>query len=255
MQIAGVVSRTQQFHLDVDPLIREQLMLAAGSGTGLGARIAAATRNPHGSTSRDIAIAATQSYLPSPTSARGELAWMHRIAATRTPDGIAAASWLSDSATQEMIESGLREYARIAGPVQARRGAKLVEDIVTYAEHMGRAMKKSVRRDRPFVTDPTLPVVITPPPSDNFSFPSGHSTAAFAAAAVLGALVPAQRGAFLETAIQIAYSRTYGGVHYPSDILAGAALGSAAATAALIWRNAGTDLPKPHAAVMAELAA
>ncbi len=255
MQVVRELAATQPYRLTIDPVLRERLMIAAGTGAGLGASIAAATPKPHGSTSRDIAIAATNAYLPTPESTRDELAWMHRIASTRTPDGIAAAAWLSDSATEAMIESGLREYERIAGPDQARRGAKLLEDVVSYAEHMGRDMKKSVRRDRPFVTDPTLPVVITRPPTDNYSFPSGHATAAFAAAAVLGALVPAQRDAFLETAMQIAFARTYGGVHYPSDIVAGASLGMAAATAAMVWRSRGKDLPKPHAAHIVQLPA
>jgi undecaprenyl-diphosphatase len=59
------------------------------------------------------------------------------------------------------------------------------------------------------------------------SFPSGHATTSFACAAVLATLEPRLRAPAILLAAAIAYSRLYVGVHYPADVLAGAALGAA----------------------------
>jgi undecaprenyl-diphosphatase len=61
------------------------------------------------------------------------------------------------------------------------------------------------------------------------SFPSGHATTAFAAAVALSMLVPRMAWWALPLAALISYSRVYLGVHYWSDVLAGAALGTAVA--------------------------
>jgi undecaprenyl-diphosphatase len=61
------------------------------------------------------------------------------------------------------------------------------------------------------------------------SFPSGHATTAFAAAVALALLVPRWRWWALAFAAVVAYSRVYLGVHYWSDIVAGALLGAAVA--------------------------
>ena len=57
------------------------------------------------------------------------------------------------------------------------------------------------------------------------SFPSGHTTSAFAAAMALGLIAPRLRVPLFVFAILIAVSRVATGNHFPSDVLAGAALG------------------------------
>jgi undecaprenyl-diphosphatase len=57
------------------------------------------------------------------------------------------------------------------------------------------------------------------------SFPSGHASTSFACATVLALLEPRLRAPALLLAAAIAFSRLYVGVHYPTDVLAGAALG------------------------------
>jgi membrane-associated phospholipid phosphatase len=82
------------------------------------------------------------------------------------------------------------------------------------------ALKYAVRRARPLLEDlPPLSPTVT-----SLSYPSAHSTTSFAAARVLSAALPA--GPLYACAGAMALSRPYVGVHYPSDCLAGAALGT-----------------------------
>ncbi len=63
--------------------------------------------------------------------------------------------------------------------------------------------------------------------SGTFSFPSNHAVNNFAAAVFFYKLFPKLKWILLITASLIAISRVYIGVHYPSDILGGAVIGSA----------------------------
>lgn len=64
--------------------------------------------------------------------------------------------------------------------------------------------------------------------------PSGHSASAFAGAVVLAFLVPRAAPYLIALASVMAFSRIYVGVHWPSDVVAGAALGTAVALAAIL---------------------
>jgi undecaprenyl-diphosphatase len=92
-------------------------------------------------------------------------------------------------------------------------------------------LKPLVDRPRPFDTvtdaDPLLGGTL------GSSFPSGHAATSFAGAVILAYLFRRGLPLFSLLAVAIAYSRVYLGVHYPSDVLAGAALGAAVALLAL----------------------
>jgi undecaprenyl-diphosphatase len=92
-------------------------------------------------------------------------------------------------------------------------------------------LKRKIRRNRPFETIHGIRNRVVP--SDQFSFPSGHTAAACIIATLLAYFFPATAiPAFLWASL-VGLSRVYLGVHYPSDILAGAVIGLVCAMAGI----------------------
>lgn len=112
----------------------------------------------------------------------------------------------------------------------ARRGAIAAGLSSALALAASAQIADLVDRPRPFVEDPGA-VHLLAAHAANASFPSDHATAAFAIAVAI--LLRNRRYGLLALgmAVVLAIGRVAVGVHYPSDVLAGAALGSAAALA------------------------
>lgn len=91
-------------------------------------------------------------------------------------------------------------------------------------------MKNVVARPRPFTESEALLDFLNSInykiPTD-WSFPSGHSAVCFCGASVLAVLYRGKGAWTYAVAAVIAFSRLYLGVHYLTDVLAGAAIGSA----------------------------
>jgi undecaprenyl-diphosphatase len=120
--------------------------------------------------------------------------------------------------------------ALVLAAVYRRWGVLLLTVVaIALADWTATALKAIVDRPRPFVRDPE-PKVLVPRPHDA-SFPSGHAATSFAAATILSFAFPKAAPAFFILAAAVAYSRVYVGVHYPLDVIAGAALGAAVAIA------------------------
>jgi decaprenylphosphoryl-5-phosphoribose phosphatase len=125
-----------------------------------------------------------------------------------------AALWLAAGTLGALVDRPRR--------ARWRRGVLVVG--ATYA--LNTAIKALVRRPRPVVEG--LPALVATP--TRLSFPSAHSSTSFAAARAYGRLVPA--APLYATAAAMAASRVYLGVHYPTDVAAGALLGLAMGSAA-----------------------
>jgi undecaprenyl-diphosphatase len=91
------------------------------------------------------------------------------------------------------------------------------------------ALKRAIDRARPS-TVYAQPEPLVRAPHDH-SFPSGHAATSFACATTLAFFAPRLGPAFFLLAVAIAWSRVYVGVHYPLDVLGGAALGACLAIA------------------------
>jgi membrane-associated phospholipid phosphatase len=140
---------------------------------------------------------------------RGHAPGVERAVATLSKLGEHGAVWYAIAAAGALADPGRRaEYGRAARTVALSFG-------------VNQAIKLVVRRPRPDL--PGLPPVVAT--MSNRSYPSAHATTAAAGGRAFGRLLaPAP---FYALAALLALSRPYLGVHYPSDTLAGAALGLA----------------------------
>ncbi len=94
--------------------------------------------------------------------------------------------------------------------------------------------KKLYPRIRPYLALPDTNTFRNP--LSDHSFPSGHTTAAFSVAIPFITAIPELLPLFLSLSIIVGFSRIYLGLHYPSDVLAGVAIGTSVATMTVaIW--------------------
>lgn len=113
-----------------------------------------------------------------------------------------------------------------------RRGAWLRATALVAAAHLASmGIKRAVRRPRPRLASHE-PLVRA---ASRHSFPSSHATSAAAAAVAFGALCPAGHRIVPPLAAVMCVSRIVVGVHYPTDVAAGAALGGLTAGLGVAW--------------------
>lgn len=92
-------------------------------------------------------------------------------------------------------------------------------------------LKRWLIRERPFISFPTINCGT--PPLDRYSFPSGHTLHAACFTTMLAFLTPGLAWVILPFTLSVAASRVVLGLHYPSDVVAGAVIGGGLGVAAV----------------------
>jgi membrane-associated phospholipid phosphatase len=130
-------------------------------------------------------------------------------------------SWVMTGGTGWLL------FLLLATLVDRQRGWKATRVVVPAlwlaTATVERPIKKWFRRRRPFVS--LIEAIIVGRKPGSYSFPSGHSAAAFAGALLLTREYPGNARGFFGLASLVAFSRIYLGVHYPGDVLSGSLLG------------------------------
>ena len=167
------------------------------------------------------------SILPAPPAtgspqALKELAELHHIQETRTPEQVAHAQ--ADDREESMFA-----FADVLGPKFNRASlphtALLSDHVKANESPIVNPAKKFFERPRPYHADATIhPVCKTTDNRADFAYPSGHGTTGYLEALTLAQMLPEKRDALLARADDYAHSREVCGVHYPSDEVASKAV-------------------------------
>ncbi|MPQ27031.1 phosphatase PAP2 family protein [Bacillus paralicheniformis] len=113
-----------------------------------------------------------------------------------------------------------------SGSVRAAGFASALALLVSHLQVM--LIKKLYPRKRPYLMLKETQVLQNP--LKDHSFPSGHTTAAFSVITPLMIFFPILALLLIPVGISVGLSRIYLGLHYPSDVLAGTALGISVGT-------------------------
>ncbi|WP_406510896.1 bifunctional phosphatase PAP2/diacylglycerol kinase family protein [Streptomyces sp. NBC_00212] len=161
--------------------------------------------------------------------------WFERVATAKLAGAEQVLPRLSHAADHGRLWFAAAAALTVAGGPTARRAARRGIGALALASLTTNTVAKyATRRRRPVIDAVPLVRRLAKLPSST-SFPSGHSASA-AAFATGVALESTRYGALLAPlAAAVAFSRVYVGVHYPGDVLAGCALGMAAAAVTCYW--------------------
>lgn len=130
-------------------------------------------------------------------------------------------------------------WAAMGAVLVALRGTAALPDLAHLALTAAvgiaiyKLLKRCLVRERPFVYDGTIACGTAP--LDRYSFPSGHTLHAVAFTLMFSHLEPAMFVLCAPFAVLVAMSRVVLGLHYPSDVLVGAALGATLASLSIAW--------------------
>lgn len=150
--------------------------------------------------------------------------------ANQNPQAVQFTEWLDEHGNWDLWMDMAKQYRRTAGFVKGWVGTAMVAAAVGSAKIRTTRSKNGYDRMRPFQVDQSIRTIGAVP--RNASYPSGHAASSAAAATVMSQLWPARAHEFNWWARQVALSRVHAGVHFPSDVAMGAAVGRQAGLAA-----------------------
>ncbi|MFJ3171232.1 bifunctional phosphatase PAP2/diacylglycerol kinase family protein [Streptomyces roseus] len=150
------------------------------------------------------------------------------VARRRWPAGDRVLPRLGRAANHGVLWGGTAAAIALLGSTRDRKAALCgAASLALASATVNTVGKWSVRRARPLLEGvPEVRRLVTQPKTT--SFPSGHAASAFAFTTGLALGAPGWGALVAPVAVSVAFSRVYTGVHYPSDVAAGAALGVAA---------------------------
>jgi membrane-associated phospholipid phosphatase len=161
---------------------------------------------------------------------RLDLAVYSAIAGTPTPSLDRALRRLSSAANYSRLSIASAVILGVTGGRRGREAAVMgLASVAVTATALNLGVKSIVHRRRPDRAAERVPLPRQVRMPSSPAFPSGHSGAAFAFATGVGYVLPAAGFPLRALGALVAYSRVHTGVHYPSDVLAGALLGEALA--------------------------
>jgi hypothetical protein len=157
-----------------------------------------------------------------------ELAMLHRIDAHRTPTGIAAAKWLEAHGKKDVWKLYRKQYQDQVAPATAARVKAQWKATYKLAKLLAADGKVRFARPSPYIVDPTLHGLNQTRfgGTKKFSYPAKHALISFALGQLLAHYEPHRASEYRWMADEVSFSRMYAGGHYPSDVAAGAYLGT-----------------------------
>ncbi|MGH8200753.1 MAG: phosphatase PAP2 family protein [Steroidobacteraceae bacterium] len=131
--------------------------------------------------------------------------------------------------TASRLGDGIVWYALIVAlPCVYGRQALRPAVVMAFTSVLGllvyKVLKRAFVRERPFITHAAIDPAMAP--LDRYSFPSGHTLHAVSFALQASLHFPQLAWVLIPLALTIAASRVVLGLHYPTDVLAGAVLGA-----------------------------
>lgn len=164
---------------------------------------------------------------PPPTdnsiAGRADLETVLQVQADRTPSQVQRAKQMADQTVFSFARPVLGDWFNVRDfPRTAAVFEKIERDRRSIVDDQ---LKRKWNRTRPYLRSSAVNPVVARP--TNTSYPSGHSSAAALWATILSAAFPEKADLFQKQVHEVMWSRVLGGVHYPSDTLAGDLIGEA----------------------------